>query len=267
MRHDLVPVAAYFLGRSLVADAAALRRVGLVVVGTAGLVATIGILDDYLVPISWWRDSAVPRYFHEQLGFAYRGTGNADPAAALPENFIFNLGTDTHFLRRLVSVFLSPLAASYTAVVGVLLLAAGLVRDRRLAWAVGLLVYVALLLTYTRSALLVLPVALALLALLQRRMRLLALAAATLAVAIGWSHAYPHVAPTGHWTRADIVRQHAEAAQAHTRGSATGAALVRRRVLLLQPLAQPQRRACGRSSTIRRASASGTRARRLPATA
>jgi hypothetical protein len=224
VRHDLVPVAAYLLGRSLVADGPALRRLGVLAVATAGLVAAVGILDDYLVPISWWRDSAVPRYFREQLGFAYRGTGNADPAPSLPENFIFNLGTDTHFLRRLVSVFLSPLAASYAALLGILLLAGGLLRSRRLAWAVGLLVYAALLLTYTRSALLVLPVALVLLAIFQRRVRVAALAAGALVVALAWSHAYPHVAPTGHWTRSDIVRQHAEAAKAHTQGSATGAA-------------------------------------------
>ena len=41
-----------------------------------------------------------------------------DPSLTLPENFIFNLGTDTHFLRRLVSTYLSPLGASYALVAG-----------------------------------------------------------------------------------------------------------------------------------------------------
>jgi hypothetical protein len=223
LRHDLVPVAAYLLGRSLVADGAALRRLGWLVVATAGMVAAVGILDDYLVPISWWRDSAVPRYFHDQLGFAYRGTGNAAPAPALPENFIFNLGTDSHFLRRLVSVFLSPLAASFTLLVGLLAVASGF-AGKRLAWAVGAVGYAALLLTYTRSALLVLPVALLLLAYLQGRRKLVGLAALALVAALAWTHAYPHVAPTGHWTKADLVRQHAEAAKARTTGSQTGAA-------------------------------------------
>jgi hypothetical protein len=223
LRHDLVPVAAYLLGRSLRVEAAALRRLGWLVLATAGMVAAVGILDDYLVPISWWRDSAVPRYFHDQLGFRYHGTGNADPTLTLPENFIFNLGSDTHFLRRLVSVFLGPLATSYTFVVAILILASGFVRGR-VAWTLGLLSYAGLLLTYTRSALLVLPAGLLLLALLQRRARLGLLVAATLVGALAWSHVYQRVAPTGHWTKADIVRQHAAAATAGTTGAQTGAA-------------------------------------------
>jgi hypothetical protein len=221
LRHDLVPVGAYFLGRALVADAARFRRLGLVVVATAGAVAVVGILEDYLVPIAWWRDSSVPRYFRDQLGFRYHGTGNADPTLTLPENFIFNLGTDSHFLRRLVSTFLSPLAASYALVGGLLVLAVASWRRGLVALAVVL--YAALLLTNTRSAILVLPVALVLLALLLRRPRLAGPAVAALVAAAVWTHVYPHVAPTGHWTKADLVRQHAEAARAGTAGAHTGA--------------------------------------------
>jgi hypothetical protein len=221
VRHDLVPVAAYFLGRSLVVDRAGLRRIGVLIVGTAAAVAAIGILDDYFVSISWWRDSAVPRYFRDQLGFAYHGTGNADPTLTLPENFIFNLGTDTHFLRRLVSTFLSPLAASYLFVAGLLVCAVA--AWRRGVVAVSALLLAGLLLTYTRSAILVLPVALLVVALLLRRTQLAAVAVVALGAGLAWSHVYPHVAPQGHWTKADIVRQHAAAAKAHTSGSQTGA--------------------------------------------
>jgi hypothetical protein len=222
LRHDLVPVGAYLLGRALVADGRLFRRLGTLVVVTAAAVATVGIVENYLVPIAWWRDSSVPRYFRDQLGFRYHGTGNADPTLTLPENFIFNLGTDSHFLRRLVSTFLSPLAASYALVGGLLVLAAAAWRRGLLALAA--LLYAGLLLTNTRSAILVLPVALVVLALLLRRPRLAGPAVAALVAAAAWTHVYPHVAPTGHWTKADIVRQHAAATRAGTKGAQTGAA-------------------------------------------
>src|SRR5690349_15059197 len=53
LKHDLIPVGAYFLGRSLI-----LRREGLVplawtLIGAAALVAAVGLVDDFFVPISW----------------------------------------------------------------------------------------------------------------------------------------------------------------------------------------------------------------------
>jgi len=220
-RHDLAAVGAYFLGRSLVATAAELRRLAVVVVASAAGVALLGILDDYLVSIAWWRGSAVPRYFHDQLDYRFNGTGNAG-APTLPENFTFNLGTETHFLRRLVSIYLSPLAAAYALVVALVLVAAGAVRGRA-AVLFAVLATAALVLTYTRSAILVLPVALLGLALLRRRPWLAALAGAAAILAVGWTHVYPHVAPQGHWTKVDIVRQRAQAAKAQTAPGKTGA--------------------------------------------
>src|SRR5919197_1424731 len=84
-------------------------------VAAAGAVAVVGLLDDFLIPVSWWRSSAVVDYFHKQLGYDYKGTGG------LPENFIYNTGSEDHFLRRLVSVFLGPLASAYLFVVALLL--------------------------------------------------------------------------------------------------------------------------------------------------
>src|SRR4051812_32238174 len=114
-RHDLVPVGAYFLGRSLRLGRDELRRLAWTLLGVATAVAAIGLVDVYAVSIGWWRSSAVVDYFHEHLGYDYHGTGG------LPENFVYNTGSEAHFLRRLVSTFLSPLAAGYMLVVALLL--------------------------------------------------------------------------------------------------------------------------------------------------
>ena len=54
-RHDLIPVAAYFLGRLLVPTPDALRRLSLAFVGLAVAVTAWGLADVYLVPLQWWR--------------------------------------------------------------------------------------------------------------------------------------------------------------------------------------------------------------------
>ena len=95
LKHDLVPVAAFLLGRSLVVDRRELERLFWTVIGVAAGVAVLGLLDDYLVPIGWWRSSAAVDYFHKHLGYEYNGTGG------LPENFVYNTGSEDHLLRRL----------------------------------------------------------------------------------------------------------------------------------------------------------------------
>ena len=75
LKHDLVPVGAYFLGRSRAPRPRGARPSRWTVVGAAAVVALLGLLDDFFVPISWWRDSAVVDYFHKQLGYDYHGTG------------------------------------------------------------------------------------------------------------------------------------------------------------------------------------------------
>jgi hypothetical protein len=206
LKHDLIPVGAYFLGRSVL-----LRREELVplvwtLLGVAGVVALLGLVDDFFVPISWWRDSAVVDYFHKQLGYDYKGTGG------LPENFIFNTGSEDHFLRRLVSVFLGPLASAYCFVAALLLAAAFRRRPRVLA-PMCALIAVALLFTFSRSALLALAAGLVVLAFLLRRWWPLAAAVATLAVSVAWVHVFPHVAPEGKWTTQDLVQQRNHARQ------------------------------------------------------
>jgi len=206
LKHDLIPVGAYFLGRSMLLRRGELVPLVWTLLGVAGVVALLGLVDDFFVPISWWRDSAVVDYFNKQLGYDYKGTGG------LPENFIFNTGSEDHFLRRLVSVFLGPLASAYCFVAALLLAAAFRRRPRVLVplWA---LIAVALLFTFSRSALLALAAGLVVLAFLLRRWWPLAAAVATLAVSVAWVHVFPHVAPEGKWTQQDLVQQRNHARQ------------------------------------------------------
>jgi hypothetical protein len=210
-KHDLVPVGAFFLGRSLRLGREELRRLAWVLLGTAAFVAALGLVDVYAVSIGWWRTNGVRDYFHKQLGYDYHGTGG------LPENFIFNTGSEQHFLRRLVSTFLSPLAAGYLMVVALLL-----VPRRRLAVPFAAVAFAGLLFTFSRSSLVALAGGLVVLALGAWDARPVALAVAVAAIAVGWAYVFPSIGPTGHWTKADIVqqRQQAKAATGAVSGSA-----------------------------------------------
>jgi hypothetical protein len=201
LKHDLVPVGAYFLGRSVILRGEDLIRLVWTVVVTAAAVAVVGLLDDFIVPISWWRDSAVVDYFHKHLGYDYHGTGG------LPENFVFNNGGDAEgFYRRLVSTFLGPLASAYAFVVA-LLLAAAFLRRLRFLIPLSTAIFAGLLFTFSRSSLLALAAGLVVLAFVRRRWWPVAAAIATLAVSVAWVHVFPHVAPQGKWTQQDLVQQ------------------------------------------------------------
>jgi hypothetical protein len=206
LKHDLVPVGAYFLGRSVLVRRAELVPLVWTLLGVAGAVALLGLVDVFFIPISWWRDSAVVDYFHKQLGYHYNGTGG------LPENFIFNTGSEDHFLRRLVSVFLGPLASAYLFVVA-LLLAAAFWRRPRVLVPLCALIAAALLFTFSRSSLLALAAGLVVLAFVTRRWWPVLAAVLTLAVSVAWVHVFPHVAPEGKWTRQDLVQQRNHAHQ------------------------------------------------------
>jgi hypothetical protein len=201
LKHDLVPVGAYFLGRSSIARREDLVPLVWTLLSAATAVSVIGLLDDFFVPISWWRDSAVVDYFHKQLGYDYHGTGG------LPENFVFNNGGDAAgFYRRLVSTFLGPLASAYMFVTA-LLFGVAFLRRPRIAVPMLAVVAAGLLFTFSRSSLLALAAGLVVLAFVGRRFWPLLAAVATLAVSVAWVHVFPHVAPTGKWTQADLVQQ------------------------------------------------------------
>jgi hypothetical protein len=201
LKHDLIPVGAYFLGRSVILRGEELVRLVWTVVGTAAAVAVLGLLDDFFVPISWWRDSAAVDYFHKHLGYHYHGTGG------LPENFVFNNGGDAAgFYRRLVSTFLGPLASAYAFVVA-LLLGAAFLRRLRILIPLSAVIFAGLLFTFSRSSLLALAAGFVVLAFLTRRWWPVAVAIATLAVSVAWVHVFPHVAPQGKWTQQDLFQQ------------------------------------------------------------
>jgi len=211
LRHDIVPVGAYFLGRSLQLTRHDLRRLVWTLLSVAAFVAGLGLVDVYTVSIGWWRTNGVIDYFHRHLGYDYHGTGvrveDNGAVYGLPENFIYNVGGDKPFLRRLVSTFLSPLASGYLFVVALLVAIAAL-RRSRLAIALGIVTAAGLLWTFSRSSLVALAAGLVVLAITRRRPVELVAAVAVVALAIGWAHLFPKIGPTGNWTKVDRTYQH-----------------------------------------------------------
>jgi hypothetical protein len=193
-RHDLLPVGAYFLGRGLDLTEQERARLCHTVLAVAAFVATFGLIDVYAVPLSFWRP--VGGWFHDQLGLHYFGLSN------LPENFVYNAGNGVVF-RRLTSTFLSPLATAYLLVVALFFVR---LRGRR-GQALALILFAALLLTHTRSALLALAGGLVLLAIVRRSLRPLLYAVVVAAIGLAFVKSYDHIGPRTHFTRAELTQQ------------------------------------------------------------
>jgi hypothetical protein len=198
LRHDLAPVAAYFVGRSLVLKREEVRQLAWTLLCAAAALAAFGLIEEYAVPVEWWRHSGAVGYFRDQLGFDYHGPGG------LPENFAFN-STDGLF-RRLISTFISPLATAYVLVAALLL-----APLRRLALPLAALCGVGLLFTVSRSALAGLVVGLLVLAFVRRRLWPLAAALATVALGVGFAYSFTQIAPRTHFFKADLAYQEAYA--------------------------------------------------------
>jgi hypothetical protein len=204
-RHDLLPVIAYFLGRSLALTGRERSRLCRTILWTAGFVAVLGLADVYLVHLDWWRHNGTKGWFEDQLGLRYSGL------SGLPENFVYNAGGGDVF-RRLVSTFLSPLATAYLLVVALLF-----VPFRRPSGPpLAVLLFAALLWTHTRAALIALVVGLLVIAGLRRRVLPLALAVAVTAIGFAFVKEYPHFGPRTHFTPAELRIQEAHA---HTHGT------------------------------------------------
>jgi len=195
LRHDLLIVGAYFLGRGLELTDRERGRLCRFVLGTAALVAVVGLVDVYAVSLAWWRLSA--GWFQHQLGLDY-GLG----LSHLPENFVYNAGNNVVF-RRLTSTFLSPLATAYLLVVAMFFIP----LRRRWGVVVGALLFAAILWTHTRAAVIALAAGLLLLALVRRRVQLLGAAVAVVLVAFVFVKGYDHFAPRTHFTAAEKVVQ------------------------------------------------------------
>ena len=216
LRHHLLPVGAYLLGRLLTLDARWWRRLGWLILVTAFGVALWGLVDVYLVPLQTWRDSGVPGWFSDQLGFSYKCFGG------LPENWIYNTGDETNPLRRLVSVLLSPLATAYLLVVALLWVAAK--PPRRWALGLGVVAYVGLLWTHTRAALVALTLGLLVIALIRRRWEPAALGVASLVVAAVVIAAFPTIGPSTSYTATELQCLRDEAAKASSTAEGDGLA-------------------------------------------
>ena len=199
LRHDLVLVAAYFLGRSVPLD---VRRIRWLIAFAAAGVAVWGLIEVYSVPIEWWRHSGAVGYFHRELGYDYHGPGG------LPENFAFN--TSDGLFRRLVSTFVSPLATAYMLVVALLLLAT-VRRLRPLAVVLAALCGAGLLWTFSRSSIVALAIGLVVLAGARRRWWPLGTALVVAAVGFGFAAIFHTVAPRTHWFASDVPYQQAQA--------------------------------------------------------
>jgi hypothetical protein len=212
LRHHLLPVAAYALGRLVATAWERQRSLGGVIALAAGGVALVGLLDLALVSLQSWRDSGVPGWYREQLGLEYEGL------SGLPENWVYNTGDEENPIRRLVSTLLSPLASAYALVVALIYVAS---RPFRWWWALlAVLLYVALLFTHTRAALGALAFGLVVLALAQRRIRPAVLALASIAVGAAFLFAYPSIGPSTSYTDEELfwLRLNAEEEPDETSG-------------------------------------------------
>ena len=162
-RHHLIPVAAYFSRAPPRSHAVVWRRVSLVLAGVGVALAAWGIVDAYLVPLQWWRDSGVPGWFEEQLGLVV-------PRALRPAG---ELGAE-HGRRgqpdQAGSCRRSSARSPRRYVLVIVLLF--LVARRRTWWTVAAaaVAYAGLLWTHTRAAYLALAVGLVVLAVAQRRL-------------------------------------------------------------------------------------------------
>jgi len=197
LRHHLLPVAAYALGRLLSAWWRERSWLAGTIALTAGGIAVVGLFDLAFVNLQAWRDSGVPGWYREQLDLDYEGL------SGLPENWVYNTGDEENPIRRLVSTFLSPLASAYALVVALIYVAS---RRPRWWWGVlGVVLYAGLLYTHTRAALGALVVGLAVLALAQRRLAPAVLAAVSVAVAALFLAAYPTLGPSTSYTQPELV--------------------------------------------------------------
>jgi hypothetical protein len=204
IRHHLLPVGGYVLGRLIGTMRRETPWLGAALVLTAAGLAFLGLLDLMVVSLQAWRDSGVPSWYSEQLGLDYRGL------SGLPENWVYNTGDEENPIRRLVSTFLSPLASAYAFVVALIYVAS---RHLHWWWAlVAALLYVGLLYTHTRAAFAALAVGLVVLGILQRRMAPVVLAVASVVVSAGFLAAYSSIGPSTSYTpeELEVLRANAE---------------------------------------------------------
>jgi hypothetical protein len=184
----------YFLGRRLPLTQERDLSVAIwLCVGTGAFVTLFGLVEMWLIPTRVWLDWGVNLYT-SFLGFTYHGP------AGLPENFFLTLADGT-LVRRMVSIYISPLPIAYT---GLLLFPLGVaLAERRpqrqevrwLAIALVALTLVGVMFSVTRLAVLATVPEAVILALLLRRRWLIGLAVALTAAVAFIFFVYPSVGP------------------------------------------------------------------------
>jgi O-antigen ligase len=189
----LIPLL-YFLGRRLwTTSSRDLSPALWLCLGAGAFVALFGLVEMWLIPTRDWLDWGVNLYTGF-LGFTYTGP------AGLPENFFLTLPNDA-LVRRMVSIYISPLPIAYT---GLLLFPLGVALVERrpqrpavrwLAIALLVLMLAGVMFSETRLAIFVTVLEAALLALLLRSRWLIALVPVVTAAAAFMILAYPSVAP------------------------------------------------------------------------
>ena len=209
-RHDLTPVAAYFLGRGITLTHRDRERIGWLILGVAGVVAAWGLVDIYTISLQTWRNSGVPGWFSEQLG-STAATGSP----ACPRT-----GSTTPATNGRCDGSSPPYAPPAT---GYLLLVALLVaatwRGSRWLAALTALLAVGLFFTYSRTSIAALVFGLAVLAYALRAWWPVAAAAVLLATAFFFVRAYPDIAPETRFTPAELQIQRAGGQQEETSGN------------------------------------------------
>jgi len=203
LRHDIEPIAAYFVGRAVVPR---LRELRWLVLVTAAAVAAWGLIDVYAIDLSWWRHNGTAAYFDKQLGYPYGGG-----LSGLPENFVYNNGNEHDLVRRLISTFLSPLGSAYICLVALLI-----APRVRAAIPFAVLAAAGLLWTHTRAAILALAVGFVVMAGVWRRLWPLAAAVATIAVGFAFLASFTHIAPSASFTHSELKVQRASGQRAGT---------------------------------------------------
>ena len=175
-------------------DRSDLSWVAGLLVGSAGLVGLLGLIELWAVPTSRWIDWGA-NDLSAWFGFSYHGPGG------LPENF-FQTAAEGYLLRRMVSTYVSPLGIAYT---GLLIIPVGiaLLYKRRplpaLPWWLPALMLsftvVGVLFSLTRLALVAMVAEVAMLYLFLRR-RSLVLIAGLLGLGVLFMfYGYPRMGP------------------------------------------------------------------------
>ena len=196
LRHHLLPLGAYALGRLLQLDRVWWRRLLIAIVGVAAALAVWGLVDVYAVPLQWWRDSGVPAgSASSSASRTAASRGCPRTGSSTPTRRARSAGSSrrSSARSRAPTSCWSPSSSSPPRARG-----AGRSPSARL-------VFVGLLWTHTRAAFIALPVALLVLAALRRSWATVALAAGSVAASAALVAVFPSIGPETTYTATELA--------------------------------------------------------------